>query len=281
MSEEAKGTIKRLHLVYFSPSGSTEKIVRRVASGIEGLPVEAHDLLTPASRKQRYSFGKEDLVVFGCITAGKLFTLSDEMFDCLQADGTPFIGVVSYGNGYYGIALTEMRKRAEARGFKVAALGAFVARHSIDTSVAASRPDAQDEAIMADFGRRAYEKILGGDCELHQVPGTNWSSWELGNKVIAYREEHPDEPYAIPPSYKAKAISDACVKCGTCVRHCPVDAIDIEARTFDLDKCIGCWGCVNRCPKHAITSASAEMGEIMKGFAEVASQTRLEPEVFL
>ena len=41
------------------------------------------------------------------------------------------------------------------------------------------------------------------------------------------------------------------------------------------------WGCVNRCPKHAITSTSAEMKEIMKGFSEVASQTRLEPEIFL
>ena len=277
----AEGAVKRLHLIYFSPSGSTEKIVRCVASGITGLPVETHDLLTPASRKKEYVFDKEDLVIFGCITAGKLFTLSDELFGCMKADGTPFIGLVSYGNGYYGIALTEMRKRAEGRGFQVAALGAFVARHSIDTSVADGRPDAEDMGIMKDFGRRACEKILGGDRELHNVPGTNWSQWEMGNKVIAYREEHPDEPYAIPPSYKAKAISDACVKCGNCVRHCPVDAIDIEARTFDLDKCIGCWGCVNRCPKHAITSTSAEMSEIMKGFSEVASRTRLEPEIFL
>ena len=272
---------KKLHLIYFSPSGSTEKIVRRVASSITGLPVETHDLLTPASRKKEYAFGKDDVVIFGMMTAGKLFTLSDELFDCLKADGTPFIGVVSFGNTYYGIALTEMLRRAEGRGFKVAALGAFVARHSIDPSLAEGRPDAKDMEIMADFGRKAYEKITAGDCELHNVPGTNWSSWEMGNKIIAYREEHPDEAYAIPPSYKAKAISDACVKCGTCVRNCPVDAINIEDKTFDLDKCIGCWGCVNRCPKHAITSTSAEMGKIMKDFSAVASQTRLEPEMFL
>ena len=271
---------KKLHLIYFSPSGSTEKIVRRVASSITGLPVETHDLLTPASRKKEYAFGKDDVVIFGMMTAGKLFTLSDELFDCLKADGTPFIGVVSFGNTYYGIALTEMLRRAEGRGFKVAALGAFVARHSIDPSLAEGRPDAKDMEIMADFGRKAYEKILGGDCELHDVPGTNWSSWEMGNKIIAYREEHPDEAYAIPPSYKAKAISDACVKCGTCVRNCPVDAIDIENKTFDLDKCIGCWGCVNRCPKHAITSTSAEMGDIMKQCV-AACQARLEPEIFL
>ena len=41
------------------------------------------------------------------------------------------------GNTYYGIALTEMLKRAEKSGFKVVALGAFIARHSIDPTFAA------------------------------------------------------------------------------------------------------------------------------------------------
>ena len=270
----------KLFLVYFSPSGSTEKAVREVAKGIEGLPVEAIDLLTPASRKKRYTFATEDVVIFGMITAGKLFTLSDEIFACLHGDNTPFIGIITYGNGYYGIALSEMLARAKNQGFKVAALGAFVSRHSMDTAIAEGRPDSDDLRMMRDFGRKAYEKILGGDMELHNTPGTNWSSWEMGNKVIAYREEHPDEPYALPPSCKAKIITDSCIKCGTCVRHCPVDAIDIEAKTFDVDKCIGCWGCINRCPKHAIISTSKEVEDIMRSFGE-ASTKRLEPEIFM
>ncbi|MBR1656924.1 MAG: flavodoxin family protein [Synergistaceae bacterium] len=48
--------MKKLHLVYFSPSGSTEKIVKAVASVIKGLPVETHNLLTSSSRKKKYSF---------------------------------------------------------------------------------------------------------------------------------------------------------------------------------------------------------------------------------
>ena len=142
------------------------------------------------------------------MTAGKLFTLSDEMFECLQADETPFIGVVTFGNTYYGIALNEMLKRAEKSGFKVAALGAFVARHSIDTSFAAGRPDDKDFEIMKDFAQKSYEKVLSGDLTLHNLPKTNWSKLELGNKVIAYREQHPDEPYTLPPSYKAKEMTD-------------------------------------------------------------------------
>ena len=273
-------TITKLHLVYFSPSGSTERVVKAAASVIEGVPVETHNLLTSASRKKKYSFDSDELVIFGMITAGKLFTLSDEIFGCLEGNDTPFIGLVTFGNGYYGIALNEMLKRAKGQGFKVAALGAFVSRHSMDTAIAEGRPDAEDMKKIHEFGKNAYAKILSGDLELHSLPSTNWSSWDMGNKVIAYREEHPDESYALPIECKAKVISDACIKCGTCVRNCPVDAIDIEAKTFDIEKCIGCWGCINRCPKHAITSTSTQVADIMRSFGE-ASQKRLEPEIFM
>ena len=173
----------KLHLVYFSPSGSTEKIVRTVASGIEGVPVETIDLLTSASRKKRYTFGPNDIVIFGMMTAGKLFTLSDEIFACLEGNDTPFIGVVTFGNGYYGIALNEMMKRAEGRGFKVAALGAFVARHSMDTTIAEGRPDAHDKEIMVDFGRKAFEKVKSGDLTLHVKPKTNMGDGEQGHRL--------------------------------------------------------------------------------------------------
>lgn len=270
---------RKLYLVYFSPSGSTEKIIKYIASGINELETEIIDLLTPASRRKTYTFGPDDIVLMGHMTAGMLFGNSSEIFACLNGSNTPFIGVISFGNGYYGIALTQMKELAEAQGFKVAALGAFVAQHTIDPKAGAGRPDSHDKEIMLDFGRRAYAKILAGDYELHDQPKTNWSSSEAGNKVIAYRETHRDEPYSLPPEYKAKAISDACIKCGTCVKHCPADAIDIEHKTFDLDKCIGCWGCINRCPKHAITSTSQEMAEIMKTFGS-AFANRLEPEIF-
>lgn len=269
----------KLHLIYFSPSGSTEKIVKEIAKSFDGLEVETHNLLTSESRRKKYKFTCDDIVIMGSMTAGKLFTLSEELFACLEADNTPFIGVISYGNGYYGIALNEMLERAEKSGFKVAAMGAFIARHSMKDSIAEGRPDSHDKEIMREFGRKAYEKILSGDLILHELPKTNWTSWELGNQVIAYRETHRDEPYALPKECKAKKISDSCIKCGTCVRNCPVDAINIESKTFDLDKCIGCWGCINRCPKHAIISTSEQVTDIMQSFGQAATK-RLEPEIF-
>ena len=42
---------------------------------------------------------------------------------------------------------------------KIAALAAFVSRHSMDMSIAAGRPDAKDEEIMREFGRKSWAKF--------------------------------------------------------------------------------------------------------------------------
>ncbi|MDY2985626.1 MAG: hypothetical protein SOR75_09880 [Synergistes jonesii] len=86
MSEKS---IKCVHLVHFSPSGSTEKIIRKIASGIQGVEVKNHNLLPSAARKKQYVFGKEDLVIYGSLSAGMLFTKAEEIFGCLQGNDNP------------------------------------------------------------------------------------------------------------------------------------------------------------------------------------------------
>lgn len=272
--------IKKIYLVHFSPSGSTKKIGKIIVSEIKGLEVEEINLLHSGNRKKDYNFGANDLVIMGSMTAGKLFTLSDELFACLHADNTPFIGFITYGNGYYGISLKEMYERAVSRGFKVTALAAFIAQYSIDKTLAAQRPDESDLEAIKNFAKKSYEKVLKGDLTLHDKLKTGRGDWEKGKEVIAYREEHPEVAYALPSEYKSKEISNACIKCGICAKNCPADAIYITNKTFDLEKCIACWGCINRCPKQAVKSTSKEFADIVDSFVQ-GSQRRQEPEVFL
>lgn len=50
--------------------------------------------------------------------------------------------------------------------------------------------------------------------------------------------------------------SEKCDACGTCLKHCPADAITVdrenERAVIDLDKCIGCGECVAVCPREAV-----------------------------
>jgi hypothetical protein len=50
-------------------------------------------------------------------------------------------------------------------------------------------------------------------------------------------------------------VRGRCMKCGTCRRVCPVDAID-ENFNIDRAKCIGCGKCKSYCPFNAVEAAS-------------------------
>lgn len=270
----------KVHLVYFSPNGTTRKSLRNITESLVGLEVIEHDLLSPASRKTKYNFTNDDLVILGLPTAGMLYGKVSEVFNCIEGSNTPMVGVALYGNGYYGVALTEMKQKAESKGFIMCAMGVFIGQHSIRNQVAAGRPDDKDKAIQVDFGKKVYEKVvIKKDFRLYQELKVGWSSSEKFNEIISHRLVCPDE-YSLPLSLKTKEISMSCIQCNTCVKHCPTNAINIEEKSFDLESCIGCNACINRCPKRAITMTNDYMNQINDDFA-LQFQTRLEPEIFM
>jgi ferredoxin len=270
----------KLHIIYFSPNGSTLKSLRNIAKGFYGIEQEEHNLLLPQSRQKKYRFGSDDIVLMGMSTAGMLFGKVDETFNCLEGSNTPFIGVVSYGNGYYGVSLRQMKAKAERKGFVVAGLGAFIGRHAISTDVGAGRPDAKDAAVQEKFGRDVLLKINSGNSfKLTKKPAIGWSGLWKFNIVVAIRLFMQQKEYELPHSLKEKHVNDDCVTCMKCEKNCPVQAIDIRNRHFDLSKCIACCSCINHCPEQAITSASKVMISINKDFSKAFRDIRKEPYV--
>lgn len=65
-----------------------------------------------------------------------------------------------------------------------------------------------------------------------------------------------------------------CIRCGTCVKKCPVGAINLQAGSVDSKRCIACIGCVNNCPTQAMKMNF--IGKPVYGFKEFLKRNRIE-----
>ena len=217
--------IEKWIIAHFSPTGGTKKIADAIAAGLN-TPVVEMDLTRADSA---VALGENDaLMAVLPVFAGRVPQISLERLAALKGNGQKAVAVVVYGNREYDDALLETRDALEASGFRVVAAAAFLAEHSIVRSIAAGRPDAQDEALCRQFAADVMAKA--DDAAPVQVPGN-----------IPYKE--------LKPSAFHPAANESCVRCGACAERCPVGAIPLhDPSQTNHDLCINCMRCVQVCP---------------------------------
>ena len=245
--------IKTVWAVYFSGTGTTEKVATTLARDLAERLEAAYDTYCfnlPQAREKDLSFGPEDLVVLGTpVYAGRVPNLlMPYVRDHIKGNGTLGVSVVLYGNRNYDDGLIELRNLMRDNGFLPVAAGAFVGEHSFSKVLGAGRPDGKDMALVAQLGERTAEKVKN----LTEVPA----------EVVEVTGCDPIRPYYTPRDrhgepikdfLKAKPVTDPdkCVKCGLCARLCPMGSIDPEDVTQVVGKCIKCCACVKKCPMGA------------------------------
>ena len=252
--------IDRITVLHFSPTGGTRRAAQLLAARI-AQQVEEIDLALPQA--QTHGFGPEDVVlVAGPVYGGRLPALMVERLRRFTGGGARAVTAAVYGGRAYEDALVELDDLLEAQGFCVTAGTALLAEHSIVRDLAAGRPDAQDEAQLAEFGARIAEKLDKGEKSVPQVPGDRpYREW-AGMPVV---------PMA----------GDACVSCGECAKSCPVQAISLENPSqTDQARCITCMRCVSVCPTKARALPAQVQGMLAQKLAPFM-QKRPENELYL
>ena len=249
--------IEKWIIAHFSPTGGTKKIADAIAAGFS-IPVAELDLTKADSA---VSLGKNDaLMAVLPVYAGRVPQISLERLAVLKGNGQKAVAVVVYGNREYEDALLETRDALEANGFRVVAAAAFIAEHSIVRSIAAGRPDPEDEALCRQFAAEVMAK--SDDAPSVQVSGN-----------IPYKEL---KPAAFHP-----AANENCVKCGACARQCPMGAIPLdEPNLTNIDLCINCMRCVQVCPVSSRALPDAFLNVVTQMLNENATGYK-NPTVFL
>ena len=263
---------KQVKLIYFSPTGTTQKVLESIAQGIASEDVEHINLTLPKGSQQQIPPFADELVILGApVYGGRLPVEAIARFKKLKAGNTLAILVVVYGNREFEDALLELKNLAIELGFQPIAAGAFIAEHSFatkDVPIANGRPDELDVAKAMHFGAKIMDKI-----KMLQSPAGRMEV-EIPGRF----------PYA-SGGVRAMAVTpvskeDICTVCGMCASVCPTAAISINGRVAtEIELCIRCCACIKNCPTGARVMEDSTLKNIAKWLNDNCS-TRKEPQVF-
>lgn len=146
-------TIKEVRAVYFSPTGTTRRVVECVAAELAArmsVPMQTVDFTLPQNRQAPLIFDSQSLIVFGTpVIAGRVPNVLLKYLAALEGQGAPAVPIVVFGNRDFDDALIELRDILAEGGCRPFAAAAFVGEHSFSRTLAAGRPDEEDRPSPA------------------------------------------------------------------------------------------------------------------------------------
>ncbi|MFA8436755.1 MAG: EFR1 family ferrodoxin [Marinifilaceae bacterium] len=254
--------MKELNLIYFSPTGSTNRVVNEIAKGISSTTINEIDITYTGVSKSITG----TIIIGSPVYEGRLPKVFKERLSHLDLTDANCILVVVYGNRAYENSLKELKELVESKGATVWGAGAFIGEHSLSSKekpIAEARPDKKDLSIAFDFGKR-IQAINITKLKTIEIPG-----------------QYPLPESKPKPDVIIKTDENKCIKCDKCIDACPVGAIPKDnPLVTNGTLCLRCCACIKVCPVDARELNDPLSLNIAKRVFENCQQ-RKEPEIFI
>ena len=234
--------------IYFSPTGTTKKIINAIVKGMGTTNNTSIDLTFYNARNTFSPIIEGDIVIIGVpVYEERIPEMLYAFLNSLKGNEKPVVLVAVYGNFGDGIVLNELDFISKNSGFKVVAAGSFIGEHSFSTKevpVQEGRPNHEDLSKAEDFGKSIIEKMK-------KIENLNDMYIKIPRGKLPLMAK-------ILPKNSARIFTkipfadmNICNQCGVCIKLCPMKAINKDTLEISENECIRCFSCVKRCPKKA------------------------------
>lgn len=224
-----------------------------------------------------------DMVIIGVpVYGGRIPNGLYDYFKNIHGNGVPTVLVTVYGNVSRGSALEELYTLTSKKKFNTVAMAAFIGQHSFSTKevpIGENRPNPEDLKLATDFGKDIMIKLKDADFSkkdyLIQLSKRQILTGNFMNLIHAM-------PQRAGKTFIKEPLVDLtkCIKCGSCTKQCPKQAIDNENLQINRKLCIGCFNCVRVCPVEA-RNIDYNYEKLVAWYLKRSNRTYKVPELYI
>lgn len=225
-------------IIYYSATGNSKHVALKIHEKFQG------DLIDVCDCDQPSSFCLEDEETLFFVTFNCFWGISARMEAFIRENefkNVSKIVVILTCGGYLGGADGSLEKLFLEKGLPKPDVYSLVMVTNYSILHDIPPLNVQKKKLLR--AEKALDKILRGEQKPYR---SNRFIRGITSKI---HEEYEKKRTTVPFS-----VNDACIKCGLCVKNCPVHAMEMGERkpSWVLPKCDNCLRCLHRCPVGAI-----------------------------
>ena len=252
--------MKNAYIAFCSPAGSTGHVARVIADALKERSISIHlldlgagqdpspfiDLLKTADADDCLFVGSP---VYRDVAVPPVMKFLGGLPVVNNCPAVPF---VTWGGAISGIALWQMGKALQEKGFSLAGAAKVLAVHCMmwqsDHPVGQGHPDADDDRQVRSLVSVVIERLSTSTAKPMPLSTLDYQPEAIG----ADFKKKMDQPWMIIPK---TIVGERCTQCGTCETVCPVGAVTLDPGPVFNACCFDCFKCVRECPEDAIVPA--------------------------
>jgi len=274
-------------IVFSSPAGTTRHVAQVISNSLKDLGYEptVYDIGDRGDRSKIISQAK-NLVDKCCLWIGSpvyaghaVPPITDFISKLLPSNGSYAVPFVTWGAVTSGIALHEMGKTLNEKGYTILGAAKVLAVHSLmwdcENPLGEGHPNAEDDTMIKKFLEKIDAKLSNEDRQPLMREDLNYQPKEIQESMQKVNIEIAKQ--LIPPRQLDESV---CTQCGKCKDVCPADAITLNPYPQFGSECFLCYNCVRLCEEGAIKADLSQFASKLREAAEKMGESPLS-QIFI